>query len=84
MKASHPLQVAKYAISKGIDNEPTFHWWVTQVAKTSDHIVGSVQARYLKGQQKFGIDIPRVVEEALAIDRETNTTFWSNAIEKEM
>jgi hypothetical protein len=38
----------------------------------------------LKRNQKFGIDTPRTVEEALRIDKETNTTYWADAIEKEM
>ena len=33
---------------------------------------------------KFGIEIPKTVEEALAIDRATNTTFWRDAIDLEV
>ena len=31
-----------------------------------------------------GIRLPKTVEEALEIDRETGTDFWQKAIEKEM
>jgi hypothetical protein len=42
-------------------------------------------ARYLKrNHNKFGIELPKTVEEALEIDRLNNTTFWGDAIKKEM
>jgi hypothetical protein len=47
-------------------------------------VISAVKTRYLKRNQKFGIDTPRTVEEALRIDKETNTTYWADAIEKEM
>jgi len=47
-------------------------------------VISAVKTRYLKRNQKFGIDIPRTVEEALRIDKETNATYWADAIEKEM
>jgi hypothetical protein len=47
-------------------------------------VISAVKTRYLKRNQKIGIDIPRTVEEALRIDKETNTTYWADAIEKEM
>ena len=38
----------------------------------------------LKRYYKYGIKAPRNVEEALEIDKETSTSFWQLAIEKEM
>lgn len=34
--------------------------------------------------QKYGIELPKTVKHSLEIDRETNTTFWIDAIWKEM
>jgi hypothetical protein len=28
LKESNPIEVAEYAIWRGIDNEPAFAWWV--------------------------------------------------------
>jgi hypothetical protein len=86
LKESHPLQVAEFAYMAGIAGEPAFNWWVGWVIKKRDHIISLVKrqrARYLKQNHKFGIELPKTVEEALEIDRRNNTTFWSNAI-KEM
>ena len=44
----------------------------------------AAKTRYARRTHKFGIQLPNSVEEALAIDRETNTTFWHDAIQKEM
>jgi hypothetical protein len=33
---------------------------------------------------KFGIRLPQTIAEALAINQETNTTCWFDAIQKEM
>ena len=44
----------------------------------------SIKTRATKQNQKFGIEIPRSVDRALAIDRETPTNFWQKAIDKEI
>jgi hypothetical protein len=38
----------------------------------------------VKCTHKFGIELPKTVEEALEIDRKTCTTYWYDAIQKEM
>ena len=43
-----------------------------------------MKSRYWKTTHKFGIRIPRSVEEAPQIDKETGTTSSRDAIEKEM
>ena len=43
-----------------------------------------MKSRYLRTTHKFGIKVPKTVQEALAIDEETGTDFWRRAIEKEM
>jgi Reverse transcriptase (RNA-dependent DNA polymerase) len=43
-----------------------------------------IKTRYQLTEHKFGIVIPKTVREALTIDKETNTTYWEDAIKKEM
>jgi hypothetical protein len=33
LKESHPIETAEYAVTKGIDLEPAFNWWVPHVLK---------------------------------------------------
>lgn len=48
------------------------------------YMIKAAQTRYARRTHKFGIKLPNSVDEALAIDRETNTTYWVDAIQKEM
>ena len=41
-------------------------------------------ARYLKKNEKFGIKIPKNIEEARILDRENGNTLWQDAIAKEL
>jgi ribosomal protein L31E len=43
-----------------------------------------VKSCYWKTTHKFGIQLPKSVEEALEINRATNTDLWRKAINKEM
>jgi hypothetical protein len=47
-------------------------------------MIKAVRTRYLKRTHKFGLRLPKTVEEAYEIDRETGTDFWHKAIIKEM
>jgi hypothetical protein len=61
-------------------------WWVPYVIKKRARIISAIkrQSKHKKKDYKFGIEIPHSVERALAIDKETGTTFWADAIAKEM
>ena len=86
-KECYPVQTAEYAVTQGIDDEPAFNWWVPQVLKKRDRIISLVQrrqTRYLKKTHKFGIELPKTVEEALALDKKNNNNLWAEAIAKEM
>ena len=84
LKESNPIEVAQYAVMNQISDEPAFAWWVEEVLKIKDRILAKVKTRYWKKIHKFGLELPKTVERALEIDRETETTFWRDAIEKEM
>ncbi len=84
LKEGNPLQVAEFAIANGIANEPAFTWWIKDTLKKRDRIISAIKTQYLKHTHKFGIQMPKTVQEALAIDREMGTDCWRKAIEKEM
>ncbi len=55
--------------------------------KKRDRIISLVRkwtTRYLKRTHKFGIEVPKTVREALALDRKNVNTLWADAIAKEM
>ena len=84
LKESHPIQVAEYAVAKDIAQEPAFAWWTSSVLRRRNRIISAASTRYARTDQKFGIELPHTVKRALEIDNETGTTFWADALKKEM
>jgi hypothetical protein len=84
LKDAYPVEVAEFAIAHNIASEPAFAWWVPDVMHRKERIVKATKTRYLKRMQKFGIDLPKSVNEALRIDKETKTTYWADALAKEL
>ena len=85
LKESNPLEVAEYAVANLLDKEPAFAWWVNFALKRRDRLIKAAKTtRYMRKWQKYGIEIPKTVERALEIDKETGTDFWAKALRLEM
>ena len=64
LKESFPSEVAEYSVAAGIDHLPAFKWWVPYILKKRNAIIAKVKSRYHKRTHKFGIRVPKTVEEA--------------------
>ena len=84
LKESNPIELAEYAEANKLSEEPAFAWWVPWTLKQRTRILKAMKKRYFRTTQKFGVEIPKTVKRALEIDQETGTTYWRDAIEKEM
>jgi hypothetical protein len=84
IKNSFPVHLAEYAVRNELQDEPAFRWWIKHTLRRKKYMLKAVKTRYSKQTHKFGIQVPQSVEEALEIDCLTNTTFWFDAIQKEM
>jgi len=84
IKESNPIEVAEFAKVHGIDKEPAFVWWVPYTLRKRDRIIAAVNSSVKNTNQKYGIEIPRTVQQALEIDQINGNNFWRKAIEKEM
>ena len=84
VKESNPIELAEFAIAKGIEKEPAFAWWVPQVLKKRSHFIQKLRTRVSKSNLKFGLVVPKTVEEALSIDKANGDKFWHEAIKKEL
>ena len=84
LKESNPIELAECAQSNLIDQEPAFAWWVPWTIRKRNKILKAMKRRYFRTTQKYGIELPKTVARALEIDKETGTTFWRDALEKEM
>ena len=84
LKDSYPVQIADYAVSNNLSQEPAFRWWVPFVLKKRERILKKVKSKYWSTSHKYGLELPKNVAQALEIDRKTGTDFWLKAIEKEI
>ena len=68
------MQVGEYVISRGIENEPAFSWWVPYAMQKRDVIVSAVKLQIKKATHKYGVEIPLpgkdVVQYAIDLDRQ--------------
>jgi hypothetical protein len=74
-----PLQV-----TRGIENEPAFRWWVNKTLHKVDFWVMKVKTRYHKRTHKYGIELPKTVKDALDIDARNGNTLWIEAIANDL
>ena len=83
MNHSYPVQVAEYAISNYIADEPAFSWWwVHNTAKRRDRILARILSNVKS--KKYWQCTHKSVQEAIEIDRENGNTPWWDAICQEM
>ena len=84
MKTSNPIEVAEFAIANSIDKEPAFCFWIPYTLRKRDRIIAGVNARVQRVTHKYGVELPRSIKEALALDVRNGNNFWGDAINKEM
>jgi hypothetical protein len=84
LKESYLVQVAEYAVANKTVEQPALAWWVPYILRKQNQIIQKVKTWYWKCTHKYGVKLPKSVKQALAIDRNTGTSFWKDAIEKEM
>ena len=74
IKNCYPLQLAEYAIEEGIEGKLEFQWWVPHAIRKKNRIILKMKSKYWVRTNKFGLRIPKSVEEALQIDKDITTT----------
>jgi hypothetical protein len=84
LKESNPVEVAEYAATNNLHDEPAFAWWVPNVLKKRNIIIAAVTKRFHKCTHKFGIQVPKTWDEAVKLDEGNGNTLWQDAMRKEM
>ena len=64
--------------------EPAFAWWVPYTLKRCNRIIAKVKSKYWIRTHKFGVWIPKSVQEAKELDHQNGNNLWWEAICKEM
>ena len=79
------FKLAEYIVSRKIQNEPAFAWWVSNTFRTRKRIISRLKSAIIsKGSKKFGIQVPSTIVEAEKMDVLNGHNFWRKAIEKEL
>jgi hypothetical protein len=84
LKNSYPVELAEYAVTNKIDNEPAFAWWIPYTLKKRERILKKVKSKYWQRTHTYGIRIPKSVKEAMTVDSEMGNSYWKDAIDDEM
>ena len=80
LKESDPVLVAEYSVGARISMEPAFAWWVPYMLKKRNRIVAKVKSMYWIQTHKFGVWIPKSVQEAKELDHQNGNSLWWDAI----
>ena len=57
LKESYPIEVAKFAVSRGLDHKPAFAWWVVFTLRRRNRIIAPVNKWYTKMNYQYRIPV---------------------------
>ena len=80
VKQSYPVEAAKYARDNQLHEEPAFAWWVPYTLKKQKRTLSKLKSKYWQRTHKYGIELPKSVQEAYEIDDKNKNTMWPNNI----
>ena len=64
IKVGEAVITAEYDVTNKITEHTDFAWWVSDTLRKCNKIISEVKARYWNCIRKFGIRIPKNVDEA--------------------
>jgi hypothetical protein len=70
LKESSPVEVDDYAAAKSLIDAPDFVWWAPYVLKKRNKIIAPVNKIYHKCTHKFGIEVPKSLDDCVRLDKE--------------
>ena len=84
LKDSYPVLLADDAMANVIKDKPAFAWWVTFTLKKRNSIIQKIKSKYHQRTHKYGIRIPKNVQEVQDIDTVNGNTLCMDSVRKEM
>ena len=84
VKDSYPVELAEHAVNNKVDDEPAFAWWVPYTLKKKARIISKIKSKCWEKTHKYGIRIPKSVQDAIRLDTQNGNTLWWDAIMLEM
>ena len=74
----------EYAVNHQVQDELAFSWWITFVKRKRAFIISTAATKYWDCTHKFGIEVPKSVQNAIKIDQSNGNTLWQDAIALEI
>ncbi|MEM7375799.1 MAG: hypothetical protein AAF587_44825, partial [Bacteroidota bacterium] len=84
LKDSYPIELAQYARDNDLMEEPVFAWWAPWTLKKATRIIAKIKSKYWQRTHKYGIEIPKTINDAKRIDHSNGDTLWMDAVRLEM
>jgi hypothetical protein len=84
IKECMPVQMAHFAVERGLDKDPAFAFWIPQTLRLARRMISKVKTKYWDRTHKYGIKLPKDVTEARQLDFDNKNTLWWDDIQKEM
>ena len=76
LKEDCPVQLAEYSTEANISIEPFLAWWVPNNLKKRNSIITNVKYKYWLKTHKFGIKVPKNMNQEIEFDCENGNKFW--------
>ena len=70
IKEAYPVQLKQYTLAAKISADPNFSWWVPYTLKKRNRMIEKVKSNYWLKTYKFGIKVPKNMNQAIDFDRE--------------
>jgi hypothetical protein len=84
IKESHPILIAEYCRDHGLQDLPGLSWWVPYTLRKARTVASITKNNRTIKREKYGVQLPRTVEDALSLDKKNGNNLWREAIDKEM
>ena len=75
VKDLYPIKLEEYAIMASISHDPEFACWVSYTIRKRNCIILKLKAKYWKKKNKYGLEIPKSIAEAIRIDKENGNSL---------
>ena len=76
MKNLYHVHMDEYTVQRRIAGNPTFPWFIWHALAKRNLIIGNMRSKYWVQTHKFGLKIPKSVQEAKTFDKENSNTLW--------
>ena len=84
IKQSYPIELDDFSQLHGTHEEAAFAWWIQYVDRKRKAMISKLKSTCWQRTHKYGIKIPKSVNEAYEFDEDNGNKLWTDGIKEEM